>query len=163
VGSALGVPEEKILALPDYATSPLYGAAERVALEYADAMTLSDREVGDELFDRLRRFYDDDALVELERLDERKARVVCLRMYAGLTGDQIGAALDVSSRTVASPQAFKDMPARRPSVRSLSSAAIVAVSATAGSREMRMAKSYSGSRSRDFSSSWASLSPAIAC
>jgi alkylhydroperoxidase family enzyme len=28
-------------------------------------MTLSDREVSDELFDRLRRFYDDDALVEL--------------------------------------------------------------------------------------------------
>lgn len=65
MGSALGVPEEKILALPDYATSPLYGDAERVALEYADAMTRSDREVGDELFDRLRRFYDDDALVEL--------------------------------------------------------------------------------------------------
>ena len=65
MGSALGVPEEKILALPDYATSPLYGDAERVALEYADAITLSDREVGDDLFDRLRRFYDDDALVEL--------------------------------------------------------------------------------------------------
>ena len=65
MGSALGVAEEKILALADYATSPLYGDAERVALEYADAMTLSDREVGDELFDRLRRFYDDDALVEL--------------------------------------------------------------------------------------------------
>ena len=65
MSSALGVSEEKILALPDYATSPLYDAAERVALEYADAMTLSDREVGDELFDRLRRFYDDNALVEL--------------------------------------------------------------------------------------------------
>ena len=37
----------------------------RAALEYADAMTLSDREVDDELFARLRRFYDDDALVEL--------------------------------------------------------------------------------------------------
>jgi alkylhydroperoxidase family enzyme len=65
VGSALGVPEAKILALPDYETSPLYSDAERVALEYADSMTLSDREVGDELFGRLRRFYDDDALVEL--------------------------------------------------------------------------------------------------
>jgi len=65
VGSALGVSEEKILALPDYATSPLYSDAERVALEYADAMTLSEREVGDELFARLRRVYDDDALVEL--------------------------------------------------------------------------------------------------
>ena len=65
MGSALGVPEAKILALPDYATSPLYLDAERVALEYADAMTLSDREVDDELFERLRRFYADDALVEL--------------------------------------------------------------------------------------------------
>ena len=57
--------EEKILALQDYATSPHYSDAERVALEYADAMTLSDREVGDTLFARLRRFYDDDAIVEL--------------------------------------------------------------------------------------------------
>ena len=65
MGSSLGLSEEKILALPDYATSPHYDDAERVALEYADAMTLSDREVEDELFARLRCFYDDDALVEL--------------------------------------------------------------------------------------------------
>jgi alkylhydroperoxidase family enzyme len=65
VGSALGVSDEKILALPDYTTSPLYSDAERVALEYADAITLTDLDVEDELFDRLRRFYDDDALVEL--------------------------------------------------------------------------------------------------
>ena len=57
--------DEKILALADYATSPLYDEAERAALEYADCMTISEREVGDELFARLRRFYDDDALVEL--------------------------------------------------------------------------------------------------
>lgn len=57
--------DEKILALADYATSLWYGEAERVALEYADSMTLSGREVSDELFSRLRRFYDDDALVEL--------------------------------------------------------------------------------------------------
>jgi len=65
VGSALGVSNEKILALADYAASPLYSEAERLALEYADAMTLSEREVSDELFARLRRVYDDDALVEL--------------------------------------------------------------------------------------------------
>jgi alkylhydroperoxidase family enzyme len=65
VGSELGVAEEKIRALADYATSPLYTEAERVALEYADCMTLSDREVSDELFGRLRRLYPDDALVEL--------------------------------------------------------------------------------------------------
>ncbi len=57
--------EEKILALPEYATSPLFGEAERVALEYADAMTITGRDVDDELFARLRRHYDDDALVEL--------------------------------------------------------------------------------------------------
>jgi alkylhydroperoxidase family enzyme len=65
VGSALGVSDEKILALPRYATSPLYSEAERAALEYADAITLSDRDVEDDLFARLRGFYDDDALVEL--------------------------------------------------------------------------------------------------
>ena len=65
MGSRLGVSDEKILALGDYATSPLYTEAERVALEYADAITLSDREVGDDLFARVRRFYDDDAVVEL--------------------------------------------------------------------------------------------------
>jgi len=65
VGSRLGVSDEKILALGDYATSPLYTEAERVALEYTDAITLSDRDVGDDLFARVRRFYDDDAVVEL--------------------------------------------------------------------------------------------------
>ena len=65
MGSQLGVAEEKIRALAEYATSPLYTEAERVALEYADCMTLSNREVSDELFGRLRRLYPDDALVEL--------------------------------------------------------------------------------------------------
>ncbi len=65
MGSKLGVSDEKILALGDYATSPLYDEAERTALEYADCMTISGRDVGDDLFARLRRFYDEDALVEL--------------------------------------------------------------------------------------------------
>jgi alkylhydroperoxidase family enzyme len=64
VGSELGVSEEKILALDEYAASPLYDEKERVALEYADAITLSNRDVSDELFSRVRRFFDD-ALVEL--------------------------------------------------------------------------------------------------
>ena len=38
---------------------------ERATLEFADAMTITGREVSDELFARLRRFYDDDAMVEL--------------------------------------------------------------------------------------------------
>ena len=65
MGSELGLSDEKILALADYATSPLYSDAERVALEYADAITLSDRDVDDDLFARLRAHYADDAIVEL--------------------------------------------------------------------------------------------------
>jgi alkylhydroperoxidase family enzyme len=65
VSSELGVSDEKILALEEYATSPLYEEKERVALEYADRMTFTDQDVDDELFSRLRGFFDDDALVEL--------------------------------------------------------------------------------------------------
>jgi alkylhydroperoxidase family enzyme len=68
VGSELGVSDEKINALQDYATSPLYSGAERVALEYAECMTITGREVSDELFARLRQFYDDDAVVELTEI-----------------------------------------------------------------------------------------------
>ena len=65
MSSDLGVSDEKILALDEYATSPLYEEKERVALEYADRMTMTGQDVDDELFSRLRRFFDDDALVEL--------------------------------------------------------------------------------------------------
>ena len=65
MGSELGITNEKIEALADYATSPLYTEEERLALEYADAMTITGRDVSDELFERLRQIYDDDALVEL--------------------------------------------------------------------------------------------------
>jgi alkylhydroperoxidase family enzyme len=65
VSSTLGVSDEKIDALSDYATSDLYTDSERVALEFADSMTITGRDVSDELFGKLREFYSDDALVEL--------------------------------------------------------------------------------------------------
>jgi len=65
VSSKLGVSNEKIDALPNYANSDLYREAERLALEFADSMTITGRDVSDELFERLRRFYAEDALVEL--------------------------------------------------------------------------------------------------
>ena len=65
VSSELGVSDEKILGLDDHANSPLYDEQEKTALEYADAMTMSDRDVDDGLFVRVRSFFDDDALVEL--------------------------------------------------------------------------------------------------
>ena len=65
MSSKLGVSNEKIDAIPDHATSPLFTDAEKVALEYADAMTDTSRDVSDELFARLRQHYDDDTIVEL--------------------------------------------------------------------------------------------------
>jgi alkylhydroperoxidase family enzyme len=65
VGSEQGISDEKILALEEYATSPLFDRAERVALEYADAMTLTDRDVDEGLFERVRGSFDEDAVVEL--------------------------------------------------------------------------------------------------
>jgi alkylhydroperoxidase family enzyme len=65
VGSRNGVSTEKIEALGDYVSSSLYSEAEKTALEYADAITDSRRDVDDELFARLQRHYDDDTIAEL--------------------------------------------------------------------------------------------------
>lgn len=65
MSSSLGISEAKITALEAHASSGLFTEAERVALEYADAITLTHEDVTDELFGRLRQHYDDDAIVEL--------------------------------------------------------------------------------------------------
>ena len=68
MGSALGLTDEKLLALNEYATSPLFDEVERTALEYADSMTITGRDVSDELFARLQAIFDEDAIVELSEL-----------------------------------------------------------------------------------------------
>jgi alkylhydroperoxidase family enzyme len=65
VSSQLGVSDDKIEAVKDYANSDLFTQEERLALEFADAMTITGRDVSDELFQRLRGLFDEDALVEL--------------------------------------------------------------------------------------------------
>jgi alkylhydroperoxidase family enzyme len=65
VSSQLGIPEAKILALDDHAGSDLFDAREHAALAYAEAITLSDRDVDDALFSQLRAHFDEDAIVEL--------------------------------------------------------------------------------------------------
>ena len=64
MGSRLGISTEKLEALNDYAKSPLFSDTERVALEYADAITDTHRDVDDELFARVQRHYDDDTIAE---------------------------------------------------------------------------------------------------
>lgn len=65
MGSAAGISDEKLTALADYGTSPLYDERERTALAYADAMTRTGEDVSEELFGQLRRHFDDDQVVEL--------------------------------------------------------------------------------------------------
>ena len=65
MSSQLGISDEKILALEEHVSSDWFDARERAALAYADAITLSDRDVDDALFERVRAHFDEEALVEL--------------------------------------------------------------------------------------------------
>lgn len=51
--------------MEDYAVSPLYAEDERLALEYADRMTITGLDVSEEFFQKLRGCFDDDQIVEL--------------------------------------------------------------------------------------------------
>lgn len=64
-GSDAGASIEKITALPGYKASPLYTAAEKVALEFADGASATPHDVSDELFARVRAHYGEAATVEL--------------------------------------------------------------------------------------------------
>ena len=68
MGSELGISEEKLLALLDWESSPLFDEVERLVLEYADSMTITGRDVSDDLFARVRAHFDDDAMVELTEI-----------------------------------------------------------------------------------------------
>jgi len=61
----MGVTQEKLLDLPNYASSPHYSNRERMALEYAECITHTNREVTDELFERLKNHFSEDEIVEL--------------------------------------------------------------------------------------------------
>ena len=63
-----GVAPEKVEALADWRGSDLFDAAEKAALDYADAVTRYDRGVDDALFADLRGHFDDDAIIELTGL-----------------------------------------------------------------------------------------------
>ncbi|ODA67139.1 Carboxymuconolactone decarboxylase family protein [Methyloligella halotolerans] len=63
-----GVEMEKVEALPRWRESDLFDDRERAALDYAEAVTLSDRETTDAQFAALRQHFDEDAIVELTGL-----------------------------------------------------------------------------------------------
>lgn len=63
-----GVGEEKAFAVNDWRSSPLFNERERVSLELAERMTCDPRTVDDALMAELRRYYDEDGIVELAGL-----------------------------------------------------------------------------------------------
>jgi uncharacterized peroxidase-related enzyme len=66
---ASGAPEEKLLRVGNWrAEMQLYAETERVALEYAEAVTSTPPAVTDDLFRRLRASFSEEAVVELTAL-----------------------------------------------------------------------------------------------
>ena len=57
--------EAKLAEVATWRDSRLFSEAERIALEYAERMTITGKKVDDELFGRLRRHYSDAQIVEL--------------------------------------------------------------------------------------------------
>jgi alkylhydroperoxidase family enzyme len=64
-GMQAGADEDKVREIPTWRESQRFSDAERVALEYAEAMTITGQRVSDELFGRLKTFYDEPQIVEL--------------------------------------------------------------------------------------------------
>jgi AhpD family alkylhydroperoxidase len=58
----------KAQALEHWRESDLYDESERVALEYAEVMTVTIQRMSDELMARLKRHFSDDAIIELTAL-----------------------------------------------------------------------------------------------
>lgn len=58
----------KVENLERWQESDLFDEKEKVALEYTEAVTYSDRQVSDELMARLKQHFDDDGVVELTAL-----------------------------------------------------------------------------------------------
>ena len=65
VGSQSGVSDEQLAALTEYPKSPLFSERERLALPFADGMTITGEDVDDDLFARARAEFGEDGLVEL--------------------------------------------------------------------------------------------------
>jgi alkylhydroperoxidase family enzyme len=60
-----GADEEKVREVPTWRESARFSPMERAALEYAEAMTITGQRVSDELFARVRSFFDEAQAVEL--------------------------------------------------------------------------------------------------
>ena len=60
-----GASRDKLDQVSEWRTAPLFSATERIALEFAEAVTCTPPAVSDELFQRMREMFSERAIVEL--------------------------------------------------------------------------------------------------
>jgi AhpD family alkylhydroperoxidase len=63
-----GAALEKVVALDNWRQSGLFSESERIALEYTEAVTLQSNAIDNGLMERLKKHFDNDAIVELTAL-----------------------------------------------------------------------------------------------
>ncbi len=77
---------EKLRALPEYGTSPLFSDRERAALAYAEEATRNKR-VRDETFEKLRNYYDEQEIVEITWVNALENYYNLISIPLGLESD----------------------------------------------------------------------------
>jgi len=82
-----GVPDEKLEAVTQYRTSPLFSEAERVALDFAVAAASQPNAVTDESFEQLKRHWSEAQIVEI-------AGAVALNGFLNRWNDTMAPALE---------------------------------------------------------------------
>ena len=85
------IPQEKLDAIWDYQTSPLYSDAERVALDFAMAAGSVPNAVDAELFARMRQHWNEDQIVQI-------LGAVCLYGFLNRWNDSMATDLEGSPR-----------------------------------------------------------------
>ncbi len=88
---------EKLTALPQYRTSPLFSARERAALAYAEEATRH-KQVGDETFTELRRHFNETEIVEITWLNALENYYNLINLPLGIESDGLCA---IAERRVA--------------------------------------------------------------
>lgn len=97
-----GVGDEKIAAIWEIRTSPLYDEAERAVLDFALAAGAVPNAVTDAHFDRLRESWTEDEIVEIVEIVEILA-AICLYAFLNRWNDTIGTELEAAPQQLGEP------------------------------------------------------------
>lgn len=84
----LGVPDEKLFALAEFAESSYYDEGEKTALLFAETITFTGRQTTPALIERLRHHFSDDAIVELAAVIAHQNMSSKFNAALGVTGSE---------------------------------------------------------------------------